>query len=222
MAPTIPGPAHFRPTQNEIFGQNGAMLDFSAKPTLVGDRATLRPVRTADVPGLLDLVTDPEGRRLTGTQAAVSEPALRTWYATRAGRAERLDLAVVERATGEYAGEVVLNELDTANRACSFRIALRAAHRDRGLGTDASRLVLEHAFQTVGLHRISLQVYAFNPRARAVYERVGFRAEGVLRDALLWDGDFVDAITMSVLAPEWATHRGHPAELSTPDTAHRL
>jgi RimJ/RimL family protein N-acetyltransferase len=198
------------------------MLDFSVKPTLVGDRAVLRPVTTADVPGLIDLVTDPEGRRLTGTQAAVNESALHTWYATRAEHAERLDLAVLDRATGEYAGEVVLNELDAPNRACSFRIALRAAHRDRGLGTDAARLVLEHAFQAVGLHRIALQVYTFNPRARAVYERVGFQAEGVLRDALLWDGDFVDAVTMSVLAPDWATHRGRPAELSTTDTAHRL
>ncbi|MEU6892365.1 GNAT family protein [Streptomyces sp. NPDC046557] len=58
--------------------------------------------------------------------------------------------------------------------------------------------------------RISLEVYAFNPRARRVHEKVGFVAEGVLRDALLRDGERVEAVVMSILAPERLVHRGHP------------
>ena len=42
-------------------------------------------------------------------------------------------------------------------------------------------------------------VYAINPRAIAAYERVGFVREGVLRDALRWDGEYHDAIVMSLL-----------------------
>ena len=38
-----------------------------------------------------------------------------------------------------------------------------------------------------------------NPRAQAVYERVGFQREGVLRDSLWWDGSFHDTIVMSIL-----------------------
>jgi RimJ/RimL family protein N-acetyltransferase len=53
------------------------------------------------------------------------------------------------------------------------------------------------------LHRISLEVFAFNPRARRAYEKAGFVVEGVLRDALYWDGEWVDSIAMSVLAAEW-------------------
>jgi RimJ/RimL family protein N-acetyltransferase len=187
-----------------------AVPDFSIKPTLAGDLVTLRPVGEPDVEGLRDLVSDPVGNRLTGSHGEVDEAKLRWWYATRAEHADRLDLAVIDRATGSYAGEVVLNDLDLPNQACSFRIALRPGFQDRGLGTEATRLILGHAFETVGLHRISLEVYAFNPRARAVYERVGFVAEGVLRDALCWDGEFVDATVMSVLGPEWARHRGRP------------
>ncbi len=187
--------------------------DFSTKPTLSGDRVTLRPVGPQDVDGLRDLVSDPEATRLTGTHGRVDEAKLRWWYATRGEHADRLDLAVIERATGSYAGEVVLNDLDPPNQGCSFRIALRPGFQDRGLGTEATRLILGYGFETVGLHRISLEVYAFNPRARAVYERVGFVAEGVLRDALCWDGQFVDAIVMSILAPEWRLHRGRPGRL---------
>jgi RimJ/RimL family protein N-acetyltransferase len=183
------------------------VIDFSAKPTLVGERAVLRPVCVDDVPALVDLVSDPVGQRLTGSRASFTEAALHAWYASRGAQPDRLDLAVVDLTTGEYAGEAVLNDLDADNRSCSFRIALRAGFRDRGLGSEATRLIVGYAFDTVGLHRVSLEVYAFNPRAQAVYERAGFVREGVLRDALRWDDEYVDAIVMSILAPEWrATH----------------
>jgi hypothetical protein len=48
-------------------------------------------------------------------------------------------------------------------------------------------------------------------RARRVYDKVGFVAEGVLRDALRWGDEWIDATVMSILAPEWSRHRGHPA-----------
>jgi RimJ/RimL family protein N-acetyltransferase len=96
------------------------------------------------------------------------------------------------------------------NRSCNFRIALARAGRDRGLGTEALRLIVGHGFEQLGLHRIALEVFAFNPRARRVYEKTGFVVEGVLRDALRYDGAWVDAIVMSILAPEWKRHHGHP------------
>lgn len=185
--------------------------DLADKPTLVGEQVLLRPVAEQDVPGLREILDDPDGRRLTGTHAEFSEDELHRWYASRGLQADRLDLAIVERASDQYAGEAVLNDLDAANGSCSFRIALRPGFRGRGLGAEATGLLLAHGFQTVGLHRIWLEVYAFNPRARAVYERVGFHAEGVLRDALHWDGGYVDAIVMSMLAPEWSRRHARPA-----------
>ncbi|WP_374208014.1 GNAT family N-acetyltransferase [Streptomyces sp. MUM 203J] len=80
----------------------------------------------------------------------------------------------------------------------------------RGLGTEATRLIVGHGFETLRLRRISLEVCVFNARARRVYEKAGFVAEGVMRDALLWEGERVDAVLMSVLAPEWFRHRGRP------------
>jgi RimJ/RimL family protein N-acetyltransferase len=71
-------------------------------------------------------------------------------------------------------------------------------------------LVVGYGFEELGLHRISLEVYSFNPRARHVYDKVGFVAEGVLRDALRWGDGWVDATLMSILAPDWHRHRGHP------------
>jgi RimJ/RimL family protein N-acetyltransferase len=163
----------------------------------------LRPVAEDDAPGLLALVADPEGNRLTATRDLdLSEEAARQWYGSRAEHDDRIDLAVVDRSTGEYAGEVVLNELDRANRSCNFRIGLLPGFRDRGLGSEATRLIVDYGFDDLGLHRIELEVFAFNPRGRHVYEKAGFVYEGTRRDALLWEGEWVDAIDMSILATD--------------------
>jgi RimJ/RimL family protein N-acetyltransferase len=188
------------------------MPDFLSKPALSGQLVLLRPVTEDDVPALMPMFRDPEATRLTGSHedGEPDEARLRAWYATRGDQDDRLDLAIVEMRTGSVIGEAVLNQWDAGNESCSFRICLGPAAVGRGLGTEATRLIVGYGFEQLRLHRISLDVYAFNPRARRVYEKVGFVAEGVLRDALLWEGERVDAVVMSILAPEWFQHRGQP------------
>ena len=189
-----------------MIGVMPVKLSFAEKPTITGRRVLLRPVDPADAAGLAAI--DDEALRLTGTQRKASMKKLRRWYATRADHADRLDLSIVDRASGQWAGEVVLNNLDRANRSCGFRIMLGGAEfRDRGLGTEASRLVLAHAFEVVGIHRVELQVYAFNPRAKHVYDKLGFRYEGTRRQVLRWDGHWIDSHVMAMLASEWRTSR---------------
>lgn len=94
---------------------------------------------------------------------------------------------------------MVLSDWDEGNRSCGFRTLIGAAGRGRGLGTEATRLIVEHALTTMGLHRVRLEVYDLNPRARHVYERVGFVHEGTGRDALLMDGEWVDVHYMAIL-----------------------
>jgi RimJ/RimL family protein N-acetyltransferase len=184
-------------------------ISLAQKPVLQGELVTLRPVQAADAVFLTD--TDPEAFRLTGSHRTYPAAALENWYATRADFDDRLDLAIIDRSTGEFAGEVVLNDLVPENKSCNFRILLVGdRNRGRGLGTEATRLILAHAFETVRLHRVELSVYAFNPRARRVYDKVGFVYEGTMRDALCWDGEWIDADTMSILDREWAVHRGFP------------
>ena len=175
-------------------------ISFAAKPTLTGRLITLRPARREDAAELMNV--DPETNRLTGTHRRFTLDELVQWYATRGDHDDRIDWAVVENATGHWAGEVVLNELDRDNRSCGFRILLQGPRFfGRGLGSEATRLATDHAF-AAGVHRVELEVYDFNPRARGVYEKAGFRHEGTRRDALRWDGAWVDAHLMSLLATD--------------------
>ncbi len=136
-------------------------------------------------------------------QQATIDDRLRQWYGSRNHQTDRLDLAVLDNATVLCVGEVVLSQWDEANDSCNLRILLGPTGRNRGLGTEATRLMLGHAFTVLGLHRVSLEVYAVNPRAQHVYEKAGFTVEGIKRDALRFDGQRVNAVMMSILAHEW-------------------
>jgi RimJ/RimL family protein N-acetyltransferase len=174
------------------------------RPVIPGRLVHLRPFRPDDLDALWDMLCDEEGARLTGTHTAVTRAAADRWYRSRGEDSDRLDLAIATAEDDRCVGEVVLNGLDPANRSCAFRISLIGPSvYGRGYGTEATRLILAHAFDTVGLHRVALEVYDLNPRARHVYDKLGFVVEGVLRDALWWEDRFHDAIAMSMLAPEW-------------------
>lgn len=179
------------------------MGSFADKPTLYGTRVTLRPIVAADAEAMFAGLDDPEAKWLTGTHREFTLDEIRSWAASRIEQDDRLDLAITDAATGEWAGELAINDWDRDNRSCGIRIAVDAAYRDRGFGTEAMRLAIDHVFEALPIHRLSLEVFSFNRRAIAVYRNLGFTQEGVLRDALHWGGEFHDTIVMSILRPEW-------------------
>ncbi|MGC9538183.1 GNAT family N-acetyltransferase [Streptomyces sp. UG1] len=196
------------------------MSDFSVKPVLTGDRALLRPFTEADAAVMKEIIEDPEVIRFTDeTSEEFSLERLRSWYGSRSEQPDRLDLAVTDRATGELVGEVVLYEWDPKARSCIFRTLIGPRGRGRGLGTEATRLIVGYGFEQLGLHRIQLEVYGHNHRALRVYEKAGFVVEGVRREADLRGGQWVDWVVMAVLDREWASHQGRPGVNAPAPTA---
>lgn len=156
------------------------------------------------------VLADPDVIRLTGsahTTAEVAEIAARTtlddrtrtWYATRADQPDRLDLALVDRATDACVGEAVINEWSPEDRSANLRILIGPAGRDRGLGSEAVRMLVDHAFAATDLERISLEVMAFNPAPAASTSARASWKEGRLRGAFRFDGEPVDVIVMALL-----------------------
>lgn len=195
-------------------------VSFAVKPTLTGERVVLRPFALGqDASALREMLTDPEAMKLTGDTHRtgemrawddVAEARFLDWYGSRNDQDDRLDLAVVDSASGQCVGEVVFNDWNEANRSCNFRVLIGPRGRDRGLGTEAIRLFLGYGFEQLGLHRISLDVLNVNPRAMRVYQKLGFVTEGVLRAEHRFDDEWIDVTIMSMLAAEWNGHRGRP------------
>lgn len=139
-----------------------------------------------------------EVNRLTGTHATFTLEDYEAYIERTLNDPNRYTRAIVE--DGRCIGEVVLT-INEHNRSAGLRIGLWDGF-GKGYGTAALRHVLDHAFIVRKLHRVDLEVYEFNERAIHVYKKLGFREEGRLRDALLWEGEFYDAIVMSILSTD--------------------
>jgi len=100
-------------------------------------------------------------------------------------------------------GEAVLSEVDFDNESANYRVWLAGPQVfGQGYGTEITQLVVDYALGTCGLHRVSLGVYDFNPRAQRAYEKCGFSHEGRLRHALRWEGRWHDELLMAILSSD--------------------
>lgn len=173
------------------------------KPTLQGEMIRLRPIGPQDVDAVWDLVSDQEGARLTGRTRVYTRDEVAARCATIAARPNRIDLAVTTGGSDEMLGEMVLKRIDPQAGNADLRLVMRPAHRGRGLGTEAIGLVLGMAFEGLGLHRVGLTVLSINTRAQALYEGLGFVAEGRLREAYRDGARWCDGIVMGLLEEEF-------------------
>lgn len=101
-------------------------------------------------------------------------------------------------------GETVINEIDLYHQHANFRTAIfKDNYRNQGLGTWAIKQTCAFAFNNLMLHRLSLEVFSFNLRAKAAYIKCGFKKEGILREAIKSEKGYDNIILMSILSHEW-------------------
>ena len=112
-------------------------------------------------------------------------------------RGESLNRLIVHE--GKIAGVVGYRSLDVASRSGELGYWIAEDAQGRGLVTRSCAELVRHGFSTLGLHRISLGAAVGNRRSRKVAERLGFREEGVLRDAEWLYDHFHDIVSYSLL-----------------------
>ena len=172
---------------------------------LRGDRIVLRARAESDVAVLhRELYDDVATRSRADSRPwkPMSAGSVASPYAVTEPNNETACFSVAEIATDELVGEALLWGIDTHSRAANVGISLRPSFRGRGFGTEVARVLCRYGFTTRGLHRLQLDTLADNAAMRAVAVRVGFRAEGVLREAAWVDGRFVDKMVFGLLVTE--------------------
>ncbi|MBV9927539.1 MAG: GNAT family N-acetyltransferase [Acidobacteria bacterium] len=119
---------------------------------------------------------------------------------------EGFALAIWHR--GEMAGQIEYNYFDWANRRTELGYWLGASFQGRGLATNSCRALIDYAFAELKLNRVEMRCGVENVRSRRIPERLGFKEEGVVRQAEWLHGRFVDMVIYGMLASEWpANHR---------------
>jgi len=172
---------------------------------IVGRRIVLRRHRAENLAIVSRWYRDPEVARLTRYQTRpMPREEVERFFQTRLLGPDSVAYAIHVRLTDRLIGLTTFSSLDPDNGSVLFHITL--GERDvwgQGYGTEAASMMLAHAFERLGLHRVGLSVFSFNERAIRSYEKAGFRIEGRLRDAIARDGRYWDEIQMGALRPEW-------------------
>jgi RimJ/RimL family protein N-acetyltransferase len=118
--------------------------------------------------------------------------------------AKFVSLAIVLRETDAFIGEVLLLEVDSFHRTAETGSAILIPElRGQGIGTEAKLLLLEYAFDYLGLHMVRSFVWGPNTRSQAALRKQGYRDAGGYRWQSTVGADFVDTVTFDLLASEW-------------------
>jgi RimJ/RimL family protein N-acetyltransferase len=152
---------------------------------------------------------NPEIWHLTSWAAAPLSPsAVERLFEDREHHPTDDSFAIHLRDDNEPIGIVSLMNVSEANASAELSIIVgHPEDRHHGYGAEAIAVLLDYVFGERGLNRVGLSVFEFNENAIAAYEKLGFREEGRLREALRRDDAFHDAILMSVLRQEWEAAR---------------
>jgi RimJ/RimL family protein N-acetyltransferase len=176
---------------------------------LEGTQVVLRRHVSGNLKAFERWYSDPDVARLTRYQdGPMRRDEIERFFTARVVGPDSLALAVHVKSTGRLVGTCAFSQLDADNGSALYHITI--GEKDawgRGYGTEATRLMLGHAFDTLGLHRIALSVFEFNTRAIRSYRRCGFQLEGRAREAIWREGRWWDEISMSILQSDWEASR---------------
>ncbi|ALC84165.1 acetyltransferase [Bacillus gobiensis] len=174
---------------------------------LSAKRITLRPVIEDDWEMRYRWLSDPDinkcppsGTGIPLTPATVRERTL--IYAK--SDPSRVDFTVLQE-DGTAIGNAHLFNVNPWSRKAEFGVWLgEKSVWGQGYGTEVTRVLAEFAFMRLNLHKVYLSVDADNFGGIRCYEKAGFKKDGVLRDDVFKNGQYVDRIIMSLLKKEFA------------------
>lgn len=189
---------------------HNAALPLPPNALIGSQRLALRPMQVDDAETIANLIRREPDASFGHSRFPYSAILIADWFGEMAEKdpAPDVELAVVMRETGELIGETGLYSIDwIARTAESGSWLYRAADRGKGYGTEAKLLLLEYAFERLGLNMIWAWVKERNPRSQAALRKQGYRDAG----RFTWSGygpdGFENARMFDLLATEWRAAR---------------
>ena len=178
-------------------------------PTLRGGQVVLRELRASDAASLFALLTTEEVARF------ISPPP-----STVEGFARFIAWTVRQRAAGTYAcfavtltgfdtaiGIFQIRETEPGFGAAEWGFAVGSAFWGTGVFQDGAELVLDFAFETLGVHRLEARAAVLNGRGNGALQKIGAVQECLLRKSFVRNGQSLDQVLYAILDSDWRESR---------------
>lgn len=168
---------------------------------LLDDVLTLRAIEEGDAPILQAMINDPElEHSVVGWSGPVSLAEQKQWIAGLPG--DSTIRYAIDNGEG-MVGTVAVSAVDWKNRTANLNIKLLRAARGKGYATRAMKLVISCCFEELNLNCLTANVLAENTASCRLWEGLGFRLDGVLRQRVYKSGCYHDLRAYSLLREDY-------------------
>lgn len=175
---------------------------------LEGKQSYIRTLVKQDLPLLVKWKNDPLIAELvSGNPIMTTLEIEERRFEKCLGEYDNLRL-IIETKEGKAIGFVSICGIDKCNK--KVELGMLIGEREfwaKGFGTDALNTIIDYLLNKLCFNRIGVEVFSFNERARRLYERMGFKLEGVLRQALCRRGIFEDVLLMGLIKKDYKKNK---------------
>ena len=176
------------------------------EPLLHGSLVYLRPGEREDIPLFVRWLSDARTTRFLALRSPIGRAMEERWFddmLEHHGR-DRWFFVICLLGDDRPVGSLDLHAIDQTSGSAGIGIGIGdPADTSKGYGSDALAALLDFAFGELRLVRVWLDVFDFNPRARHVYERLGFVHEATFRHGVFRGGRYADVQRLGILREEW-------------------
>jgi diamine N-acetyltransferase len=174
---------------------------------VVGEKVALGPLRPDLAADYARWMNQPEVRRGVHNLGVATPQSQEKWVEETIEKSAMreppaVEFTIYDRSDSVAIGTVGLFQISHANGTSALGIAL-GERRGQGLGTEATRLALDFAFNVLQLRNVMLEAFAWNVAGLTAYKRAGFRRVGVRRGAGLSGGRRTDVVLMDAVPEDF-------------------
>lgn len=175
-------------------------------------KVSIRKFDKTDIANKVNWINDPRNNSFLHYDIPLEIEKTEAWFEGNKNRTDRYD-AVIE-ADGKPVGLIGLLCIDQKNKKSEYYVTIgEQDYLGRGVASSASKLLLEYAFVELGLERVYLYTEVDNVDAIRLYERIGFKREGVLKNDLFSKGRFVDRYLYAITKKEFCHQTDTPIHM---------
>jgi ribosomal-protein-alanine N-acetyltransferase len=177
-----------------------------ALPVMTAETITLRELRASDAPSLLAMLSTEEVARFISPPPTTVEGFERfiAWTIRERAAGNYICFGVVPHGMEHAIGLFQVRQLEPGFGTAEWGFAIGSEFWGTGMFVEGARLVVNFAFDTVGVHRLEARAAVKNGRGNGALRKLGAVQEGVLRKSFLRNGEYLDQVLWTILDEEWS------------------
>ena len=204
----MPYQSHLEPTLPLSMLQTPAVVtnDWrSGLPCLTGTHVSLREMRASDAPALFAALSSEQVSKFISPPPATIDGFGRfiNWAIRQREAGQYVCFAVVPHGSDTAIGIFQVRSLEPAFGTAEWGFALSSEFWGSGFFVDGANLVINFAFEVLGVHRLEARAAVMNARGNGALRKLGAVQEGVLRRSFLRNGEYLDQALWTILQDEW-------------------